>query len=274
MCVLARLTFAFVIKGSAPSSLMSGSATFRATLAPSFFTSWIGRFPRKPCAPSLRSFTVRTTCVTGTFHFRNRSFLFFNTVAVFCRPATQDTMPTSPRTAIISWSSTGTMEPLRNDTTGFWVSAALLAQLLPDGLNASRMLANFFCRSIRSAKIRAWTVSSFPDELTVIQEVALTVTGTPLTVLVIATGPTAVWAVALEMVHTASNAPRPSALMPNPYLTCRLKKRRRLSPARPDDTAHWNRLPVKTASIPQKAGIRRGGDRPRQGHTRRDGTRH
>jgi len=70
------------------------------------------------------------------------------------------------------------------------------------------MLANFFCRSIKSAKIRAWTVSSLPDELTVIQEVALTVTGTPFTILVIATGPTAVWAVALETTHTTSNAPR------------------------------------------------------------------
>lgn len=82
------------------------------------------------------------------------------------------------------------MEPLRKETTEFWVSAALLAQLFAVGLNASRMLANFFCRSIRSAKIRACTVSSFPVELTVIQEVALTVTGTPLTILVIATGPT------------------------------------------------------------------------------------
>ena len=37
---------------------------------------------------------------TGTFHFRNKSFLFFNTVSVFCGPATHDTTPTSPRTDI------------------------------------------------------------------------------------------------------------------------------------------------------------------------------
>ena len=60
--------------------------------------------PRKAWAwaPSLRSFTVRTTCVTGDFHFRNSSFFVFNTVAVFCGPATQDTTPTSPRTDMTS----------------------------------------------------------------------------------------------------------------------------------------------------------------------------
>lgn len=38
------------------------------------------------------------------------------------------------------------MEPLRKETTEFWVSAALLAQLFAVGLNAARMLANFFLK--------------------------------------------------------------------------------------------------------------------------------
>ena len=169
---------------------MFGSTDFSATPAPSFFTSWHRHAAAEGLGTVVFAFSPSaTTCLTGTFHFRNKSFLFFNTVSVFGGPATHDTTPKHRRAPhhqlIVDRHDGAVAEKM---TTEFWVSAALLAQLFAVGLNASRMLANFFCRSIRSAKIRACTVSYSPVELTVIQEVALTVTGHPLTILVIATG--------------------------------------------------------------------------------------
>ena len=91
---------------------------------------------------------------------------------------------------------------------------ARLTQLFAGSLNESTTLANFLCRSIRSAKILACILGSLPTELVVTHEVALTVIGMPFTVFVIAIGPVVCWAVAPGTKPATSNALRKSAFMP------------------------------------------------------------
>src|SRR5262245_32553530 len=118
-----------------------------------------------------------------------------------------------PRRNMTSWSLRGHSVLLLSDMTGFG-SAPLFAQVSP-GLNLPTMLAIFFCRSTRSARIRAVTTMSLSTGFTVVYEVALTVTGTPLTVLLLATGPTASWASACDASPARRNPASNSVLMPH-----------------------------------------------------------
>src|SRR5215470_17136157 len=123
---------------------MSDSAIFNETFASSFFTSWIGIFPLKDCAPSFRSFIGRQVWRSGRLTFKNKIFFFFHSIADFCGPAMHDQVSTSPRTDMTRRSSTGQSEPPLKETTGFWLPALRLPHLFVGSLNEPTTLANFF----------------------------------------------------------------------------------------------------------------------------------